>query len=449
MRFADGYQAIPEILLAIVVVAVFGGGVTVLILVLGFAGWESLYARRLQPDALAARAAVRRGGGRLGGGRPLRHVAAHPAADVAGADGDRHPAGRPADPAGDGAQLPGPRPAAADGDLGQHPGRGPRPPAGGAVDRQSRRHAPSCCWCWASTCWATACAKRSIRGARTGDEKEKERKCVETPIPAYYRIYQVLSERIATGVYRLGYAASDRQRDHGRVRRQPSHRALGRRGAGVAQLVQRFPGRGTFVLESDPDSPRLERARARRPARSTIPTRASSCTASSTCRRMADERVAALLQVPPSEGILRISWSRVRPDGPVAFCAAHLPQDLAERAAVRHGRADAFGARHPADREVLRRAGLPRAAGLLGGRRRRASWQRACRSSRARRCCCCSAPTSISKARRSTTRTSTSGPTASSTRSSFSATTSRSNWRVQCLPVRRRRPPERTARSES
>ena len=41
MRFADGYQAIPEILLAIVVVAVFGGSVTVLILVLGFAGWES------------------------------------------------------------------------------------------------------------------------------------------------------------------------------------------------------------------------------------------------------------------------------------------------------------------------------------------------------------------------------------------------------------------------
>jgi peptide/nickel transport system permease protein len=40
MRFADAWQAIPEILLAIVVVAVFGGGVTVLILVLGFAGWE-------------------------------------------------------------------------------------------------------------------------------------------------------------------------------------------------------------------------------------------------------------------------------------------------------------------------------------------------------------------------------------------------------------------------
>jgi peptide/nickel transport system permease protein len=40
MRFADAWQAIPEILLAIVVVAVMGGGVPVLILVLGFAGWE-------------------------------------------------------------------------------------------------------------------------------------------------------------------------------------------------------------------------------------------------------------------------------------------------------------------------------------------------------------------------------------------------------------------------
>lgn len=41
MRFADAYQALPEILLAIVIVAVFGGGITVLILVLGFAGWET------------------------------------------------------------------------------------------------------------------------------------------------------------------------------------------------------------------------------------------------------------------------------------------------------------------------------------------------------------------------------------------------------------------------
>jgi peptide/nickel transport system permease protein len=40
MRFADAWQALPEILLAIVTVAVFGGGVWVLILVLGCAGWE-------------------------------------------------------------------------------------------------------------------------------------------------------------------------------------------------------------------------------------------------------------------------------------------------------------------------------------------------------------------------------------------------------------------------
>lgn len=45
----------------------------------------------------------------------------------------------------------------------------------------------------------------------------------------------------------------------------------------------------------------------------------------------ADERVAALLQLPPSEGVMRITWSRVRPEGPVGFCVAHLPQHLAER----------------------------------------------------------------------------------------------------------------------
>ncbi|GAA5236010.1 ABC transporter permease [Verticiella sediminum] len=41
MRFADAYQAVPDVLLAIVVVAVFGGGIVVLILVLGLSGWET------------------------------------------------------------------------------------------------------------------------------------------------------------------------------------------------------------------------------------------------------------------------------------------------------------------------------------------------------------------------------------------------------------------------
>ncbi len=44
-----------------------------------------------------------------------------------------------------------------------------------------------------------------------------------------------------------------------------------------------------------------------------------------------DDRVAALLQAPSSRGILRISWSRVRPTGPIAFCKAYLPPGLAER----------------------------------------------------------------------------------------------------------------------
>lgn len=41
MRLAEAYQALPEILMAIVIVAVFGGGLTVLIVVLGLAGWET------------------------------------------------------------------------------------------------------------------------------------------------------------------------------------------------------------------------------------------------------------------------------------------------------------------------------------------------------------------------------------------------------------------------
>ena len=174
MRFADGYQAIPEILLAIVVVAVFGGSVAVLILVLGFAGWES-YTRvafnltRSLRERPFVEAAVASGAG----GRYVmwRHILPQMSpvltviADLAG---------RPAHPAGDGAQLPWPRPAAAD----ARPGAisWPRAATGCWWRRGSpiSPASPSCCWCWASTCWAMACARRSIRGARTGDEEEEE-----------------------------------------------------------------------------------------------------------------------------------------------------------------------------------------------------------------------------------------------------------------------------------
>ena len=49
-----------------------------------------LHARRLQPDALPARAALCRGRAGLRRRQPIRDVAAYPAADVTGADGDRH-----------------------------------------------------------------------------------------------------------------------------------------------------------------------------------------------------------------------------------------------------------------------------------------------------------------------------------------------------------------------
>lgn len=77
MRLAEAYQALPEILMAIVIVAVFGGGLTVLIVVLGLAGWEtytrlafnltrSLRARAYVDAAVAS--------GAKGGYVMLRHI---------------------------------------------------------------------------------------------------------------------------------------------------------------------------------------------------------------------------------------------------------------------------------------------------------------------------------------------------------------------------------------
>jgi len=100
------------------------------------------------------------------------------------------------------------------------------------------------------------------------------------PMPAYYRIFQGPARAHRHGSSSTGHPVADRRRDHGRVRREPAHRALGggrarwRRGG----WSKRFPGRGTFVLESDPAAPTGARGRSRI-CRSTIPTRASSFTA--------------------------------------------------------------------------------------------------------------------------------------------------------------------------
>jgi len=150
------------------------------------------------------------------------------------------------------------------------------------------------------------------------------------PVPAYYRIYQVLSERIATRVYRLGSQLptdAELMAEFG-VSRHTARSAVEELVS--RKLARRFPGRGTFVLESDPES-RDWSARALEDLRIHDPDARFELHGIDRLTRNGDERVAALLQAPSSQGILRISWSRVRPTGPIAFCTAYLPQGLAAR----------------------------------------------------------------------------------------------------------------------
>ena len=100
------------------------------------------------------------------GNPPLRHRAApraaehRRAADRAGDAGDRRRGDRRGQPV-----VPRPRPAAAGAELGQHAQHRARTTSTTRPGWRSGRGCRSSCWCWRSTCSATACATRSIRAS--------------------------------------------------------------------------------------------------------------------------------------------------------------------------------------------------------------------------------------------------------------------------------------------
>ena len=150
------------------------------------------------------------------------------------------------------------------------------------------------------------------------------------PVPAYYRIYQALRERIAGGAYKVG---SKLPTDNDIMLEFSVSRHTARSAVEelVAQrMVRRFPGRGTFILEQDPASPGWG-AQALEDLHIPDVEARFELHAIERIAPAEGSRLSAVFRQPPGAELMRISWSRIRDNGPIAFCAAHLPPALADR----------------------------------------------------------------------------------------------------------------------
>jgi GntR family transcriptional regulator len=148
------------------------------------------------------------------------------------------------------------------------------------------------------------------------------------PVPAYYRIYQVLRERIGAGQYAVGTRLPT---DHEIMAEFGVSRHTARSAVEelvTRQIVRRFPGRGTFILESDPAKPDWS-ARALEDLQIVDPEARFVLHAIEMLGPGSAPVAAGMLRLAGDQPVFRISWSRVRPNGPIAYCAAHLPGALA------------------------------------------------------------------------------------------------------------------------